>query len=245
MDPGHVDIFPASCIPKCVHHCLTPIDRFTSDSSARSMVSLNKVNEKGFRIRTEPHTLAVVLQWTSDDEVRKMAYIKGNSAPHANLEVLDKLIAARHELSKMLGCGSYAEFMVKQNLASSPEVVKSFLCEMSKMVRPKADQEFETIRNFKRKKCGQRSTDLEPWDQQYYTMMMKSCAHNLDSLAVASYFALPQCIEGLRVLAKSLFGAAFQIVSMAPGESWHPDVLKMSLNHPEEVYTLIQSKFNS
>lgn len=30
-----------------------------------------------------------------------MAYIQGNSAPHANLEVLDKLIAARHEFAQV------------------------------------------------------------------------------------------------------------------------------------------------
>lgn len=30
-----------------------------------------------------------------------MAYARGNSVPHANLAVLDKLIAARHELAKV------------------------------------------------------------------------------------------------------------------------------------------------
>lgn len=31
-----------------------------------------------------------------------MAYIQGNSVPHANLEVLDKLAAARHELAQVV-----------------------------------------------------------------------------------------------------------------------------------------------
>ena len=62
---------------------------------------------------------------------------------------------------------------------------------------------------------------------------------------VASYFPLPQCIEGLKVLVNSLFGAMLHNVPMAPGESWHPDVLKMSLHHPEEVYTwkIFKSRF--
>ena len=42
-------------------------------------------------------------------------------------------------------------------------------------------QEFKTIRNFKRDVCGQRCVDLEPWDEAYYTAMMKSSAYNLDS----------------------------------------------------------------
>lgn len=31
-----------------------------------------------------------------------MAYVKGNSSPHANLDVLDKIIATRHELAQVI-----------------------------------------------------------------------------------------------------------------------------------------------
>lgn len=37
----------------------------------------------------------------TDLQVRKMAYVQGNSVPVANLEVLDKLIAARHEFAQV------------------------------------------------------------------------------------------------------------------------------------------------
>lgn len=56
---------------------------------------------------------------------------------------------------------------------------------------------------------------------------------------VASYFSLPHCIEGLKVLVESLFGATLHSIPLAPGESWHPDVRKMALHHPEEVFTWI------
>ena len=59
----------------------------------------------------------------------------------------------------------------------------------------------------------------------------------LSMQVIASYFSLPQCIDGLKVLVESLFGATFHSMPMEPGESWHPDVLKMSLHHPEEVFT--------
>ncbi|XP_008234377.1 PREDICTED: probable mitochondrial intermediate peptidase, mitochondrial isoform X1 [Prunus mume] len=233
-DPGTVDIFPASHMPRNLHHLLKPIYRSTSVISKDSWRPRGTMNEKGFRITTDPHTLSCVLQGAPNDEVRKMAYIKGNSVPHANLGVLDQLIASRHELAQIMGYRSYAEFTVKPNMASSPEVVMSFLLEMSKMVKPSADEEFKKIRDFKREKCGQQYGDLEPWDEAYYTAMMKSSAHDLDSSVVASYFPLPQCIKGLKVLVESLFGATFHSIPLAPGESWHPDVLKMSLHHPEE-----------
>ncbi|KAF6140665.1 hypothetical protein GIB67_013958 [Kingdonia uniflora] len=64
-------------------------------------------------------------------------------------------------------------------------------------------------------------------DETYFTGMMKSSAYNLDSTVISYYFPLSQCIERLKVLVQSLFGATFHSFPLAPGESWHVDVLKM------------------
>lgn len=66
---------------------------------------------------------------------------------------------------------------------------------------------------------------------------IQGLVHDFQSQVVASYFPLMQCIEGLKVLVESLFGATFNSIPLAPGESWHDDVLKLSLHHPEEVST--------
>lgn len=135
---------------------------------------------------------------------------------------------------QIMGCKSYADYTLHSSMASSPEVVLSFLLEMSKLIRPRADEELKAIRDFKRVKSGQTSGDLKPWDVAYFTRLMKSDSLRLDSSVVASYFPLSQCIEGLKVLAESLFGVTFCSIPLAPGESWHPDVVKISLRHPDE-----------
>ncbi|XP_021725771.1 probable mitochondrial intermediate peptidase, mitochondrial [Chenopodium quinoa] len=228
-DPGYVDIYPASHIPKRMHHLGTPIY-----SPAGLSIKGLDVKEKGYRIPTDPVSLTSILQWVPNEEVRKLAYIQGNSAPHANLNVLDKLIAARHELAQIMGYKSYAEFAARPNMASSADVVMSFLLELSSMVKPKADEEFRKLRYYKQQRTGQMLEDLEPWDETYYSAMIKASTCDLDSSVIASYFPLLQCIEGLKLLVESLFGASFHNIPLAPGESWHPDVLKMSLHHPEE-----------
>jgi intermediate peptidase len=226
VDPGQVDIFPGSRIPKHLHHLGTPIYRSTSADYCPK--------EKGFRIETDPHTLSSILQYVSDSEVRKMAYVQGNSFPKANLDVLDNLIASRHEIAQIFGHKSYVEYALKSNMASSPEVVKSFLLEMSNMVRPMADKEFNAVSDYKRQQNGQLCGSLEPWDEAYFTALMKSSAYNLDLKGVSSYFPLSQCIEGLKVIVESLFGVKFHSVPLLPRESWHKDVTKMCLHHPEE-----------
>lgn len=233
-DPGHVDIFPASKIPKKLHHLVSPIHRNLPGSSKGSWGLRDKTKEKGFRLATESSTLQGFLQCAPDAGVRKVAYVQGNSVPHANLEVLDKLIATRHEFAQLMGHKSYAEFALHSTMAASPEVVMSFLLEMSKVVRPKADQEFEAIQDFKRENSGDQNGGLDPWDEAYFTWLMKSAKYKLDSSVIASYFPLQQCIEGLKVLVESLFGVTFHGVPLAPGESWHPDVMKIVLHHPTE-----------
>ncbi|CAA6657062.1 unnamed protein product [Spirodela intermedia] len=213
IDPGSIEVFPASRIPKHI-----------------------QAKEKGFHIITDPVTLSSLLKWVPDSE--KRAYVTGNSSPRANLDVVHRLIAARHELSQVMGCKSYSEFATRTNMAASPDVVMSFLVELSGIVRKKADEQFKTIRNFKRQKTGEAFGDLEPWDESYYTGILKSSVHDLDHSVVASYFPLLQCLYGLKSLVKSLFGATFHDVPLEPSESWHPSVLKMLLHHPDEIWVL-------
>ncbi|XP_020095925.1 probable mitochondrial intermediate peptidase, mitochondrial isoform X1 [Ananas comosus] len=233
-DPGFVDIYPASRIPKDMQHHFKPIYRSTPSASEEIRDLRDQRREKGLQITTDSSTLSSVLKWVSDAEVRRLAYIRGNSVPSGNLGVLDDLIRTRHELAQIMGYKSFADFAIHPNLAAKVDVVMSFLLDLSKIVRPKADEEFARIRDFKRRVCNEKSLDLEPWDEAYFTGMMKSSTYDLDSSVVASYFPLSKCLEGLKMLVESLFGATFQMIPTTPGESWHPDVIKLSLHHPEE-----------
>lgn len=71
-DPGAVDIFPASRIPQNLHHLLEPIYGSTSVISRESLRPRGNMNEKGFRITTDPHTLSCVLQGAQDDKVTSL-----------------------------------------------------------------------------------------------------------------------------------------------------------------------------
>ncbi|KAK8963084.1 hypothetical protein KSP40_PGU010344 [Platanthera guangdongensis] len=234
IDPGHVDVFPVSCIPKNMHHHFKPIYRQLLPVDNEPQISRDKTKEKGFRIATDSSSLSSILKWVSHAEVRKQAYIVGNSSPRANLAVIDKLTLARHELAQIMGCRSYAEFAIRPNMAASPDIVEDFLLTLSHMIRHRAEEEFKLIQNYKRTTSNDVRADLQPWDEAFFTGRMKSSAYDLDSSVIASYFPVFQCLEGLKLLVKSLFGVTFSSMPFAPGESWHPDVIKLSLNHPEE-----------
>lgn len=55
-------------------------------------------------------------------------------------EINTIFIVMQNNHMQIMGSKSYAEFTLKDNMASSPEVVRSFLNDMSKMVRLKAEE---------------------------------------------------------------------------------------------------------
>ncbi|CAD6335737.1 unnamed protein product [Miscanthus lutarioriparius] len=226
--PGFVDVYPASRIPRNMQRLFKSVSRFNTSKQ------MNTEKQKGLRIVTESGNLSSALRWISDEEVRKQVYIVGNCEPHENIGVLNELIHARDELAKIMGCKSYAEFAIRPNMAASADVVMSFLEDLSNIVKHKAEEEFKIIQNFKRRTCNEKSANLEPWDEDYFIGMMKSSVYDLDTSVIAKYFPLSQCLKGLNVLVESLFGATFHQIPTRDGESWHPDVIKLCLHHPDE-----------
>lgn len=68
------------------------VNEYHYNLEAGSLVALPLLN---------PFLLCFYLFFSGLLQVRKMAYARGNSVPRANLAVLDKLIAARHELAQV------------------------------------------------------------------------------------------------------------------------------------------------
>ncbi|EFJ18321.1 hypothetical protein SELMODRAFT_420134 [Selaginella moellendorffii] len=221
LSQGHVDVFPASKVPESLHHLMQPIRSHSKSWKSKS-------EDTGLRISTDAGVVSSVLKWVPDAEIRKEVYICSHSTAKNNLLVLDKLIESRHELAQLIGFNSYAEFATAPTMAGSSEVVQSFLHDLLSQTQSKANEELKMLESFAR------SSSIEPWDEAYYTGMYKARAQNLDSKVISSYFPLERCMNGLKVIVKSLFDASFEQVSVAPGEVWHSDVQKWELRHSTE-----------
>ncbi|KAI5066889.1 hypothetical protein GOP47_0017417 [Adiantum capillus-veneris] len=222
-DPGHIDIFPASRAPKPISRIIKPISW-----------SEKGVVKNGVRVTTDSENLCTILKWVKDREIRRQAYMEGYSKPKGNLVVIDDLIASRHETAQILGYESFADFNLAPTMAASSDVVHSFLLDLSERLRSKADEELAMLVKFGQDSEGASFKGLNPWDEAYYMCLMKAGTYGLNAKVVASYFPLNQCIEGLKLITKSLFGAVLEEVRLARGESWHANVQKFRLYHPSE-----------
>lgn len=79
--------------------------------------------------------------------------------------------------------------------------------------------------------------ELQPWDIPFYINLLKSHEHNFHSSELAPYFSLDNCIKGMELLCKRLFGIDMLEVEMDRGENWcsgEHKIRKLSLIHEKE-----------
>ncbi|RMX69712.1 hypothetical protein DD238_001718 [Peronospora effusa] len=182
------------------------------------------------RVPTDMHVMNTVLKWVGDSETRRKMYVAANSCAKANLPVLDKLRAKRHELAQLLGFPTFAHLATSDRMIGSPEAVEKFIGDIARQLMAKAKMEQQLLLDAKRKNEGRSVTNVYMWDLPYYMGMLKAQKHQIDSRVISAYFPLDNCLKGLHLLCSALFGLDLKQVPMLnASECWHDDVVKLAL----------------
>jgi intermediate peptidase len=176
-----------------------------------------------------------ILKYSSNPSLRKQVYMEAHTACPENIQVLEELRKVRHELAVTLGYSSYAERFLHDKMAKTPQTVQKFLNNMSQRIKPFAQRDYETLLEAKRYYEGTTNSTLEPWDIAFYTNLVKSKSHGFDSSTLIPYFSIENCLEGISLLVKHLFGIQLvQEEAVSSTELWSPTVRKLSLHHEVE-----------
>ena len=196
----------------------------------------NTFDDDSVMVSSDAQIANTLLKYSNNTELRRHVYMETNTSVPENLEVLEQLRRARHELANLLGFPSYADRFLNDKMAQTPQAVSIFLEQMSQRVRKGAQQEYATLLDAKRKVQGNpNENQLHPWDIPYYTGLLKSTSHGFDSSTLAPYFTIQNCIEGMQTLCQGLFGMELEEQSIdSPAEVWCPTVKKLALRHDVE-----------
>ncbi|QYJ67209.1 M3 family metallopeptidase [Flavobacterium litorale] len=139
---------------------------------------------------------------------------------HNNQEIVLKIVKLRHERAQLLGYNSYANFVLEERMAESPEKVHSFLNDLLEKAKPAAEKEFKQLTDFARDLDG--IDQLEKWDGAYYSEKLKQQLFNLDDEKLKPYFQLEKVLNGAFTIAGKLYGLTFKEVHDI--EKYHDDV---------------------
>jgi intermediate peptidase len=187
------------------------------------------------RLSTEPHITNTILRHSPSPRLRQKVYMESNTACVENLQVLDALIARRHELATTIGYPSYTHYFTSDKMAQDPKTVMTFLKSVDQACNVQYNMDLELVMHAKQHVEGggggspsSEQQQLHPWDLNFYNGLYKSQLFqnhdgNGDGEEVSSlsgYFTVEQSLEGMKVLVQKLFGIAMEEVNTDVREQW-------------------------
>lgn len=137
-----------------------------------------------------------------------------------NNEIIRKMTALRLEKAHLLGYNTYAEFVLADRMAETPEKVNSFLTQLLAASHPHALAEKKEVEEFARRNGF--TGELQRWDWSYYSNKLKQDKYALDDEMLKPYFKLENVQQGVFGLANQLYGLTFKEVNNIP--LYHEDV---------------------
>src|ERR1035437_946501 len=118
-----------------------------------------------------------------------------------------KIANMRLEIARMLGFSTFAEMILGDRMADTPEKVEKFLEELYKASKQAAYRDFELIRSFA--KSQGHTGEIERYDWAYYSEKLKKKLFNIDDEILKPYFNLEKVEAAVLDLASALYGIRF------------------------------------
>ncbi len=154
------------------------------------------------------------------EKIYKAYVMKGNNNnANDNKEIIKKIIQLRQEKAKMLGYNNYAEYVIEENMAKTPEAVFEMLNKVWAFTLPALKKEASELQKMINAEGNK--FKLEGWDWWYYSEKLRKAKYDLDEEALRPYFKLENVRDGMFLLANKIYGISFEPVQNAP--IYHPE----------------------
>ena len=157
-----------------------------------------------------------VLQYCENRELREKVYNayynRGNQDnEYDSKEICAKIVAKRLEKARLMGYENYAQMVLEDRMAKTPEAVYDLLDQVWTPAVAKAKEEIEDIRAEIRKD----GKDFEPagWDYMYYLDRAKKAKFAVDEEEIRSYLEINNVMQGIFHVANKLYGLTFKEIT--------------------------------
>lgn len=173
-------------------------------------------------ITTDTPDVVPVLTYCHDAGVRERMLRLWRQRGHpANIDVLRRLLARRHELATLLGYRSWAAYVTEDKMIGTEQAAADFIEEISRLATGRMERDYAEL--LARKRATDPATSgVDAWDTRYLQEQVKAERYGLDSQQLRPYFEYRQVRDGLMAVAARLFGIEFEARPDLP--VWHPEV---------------------
>lgn len=136
-----------------------------------------------------------------------------------NQNLIKEIVKLRQEKAELLGYKNYADFVLEERMAQSPEKVFDFLNELLEKATPYAQKEIEELKSLAK---ADGIEDLQSYDHAFYAEKLRKLKFDLNDEELKPYFQLEKVQEAVFGLAGKLFGLEFKEINDI--QKYHEDV---------------------
>ena len=160
------------------------------------------------------------------EKIHKASVARGSRGNQwDNTAIVSKVTKLRAEKAKLLGYGTWAEFVLADETAKSPANVNKMLSQLAPAAVANARKEaadLQAMIDSEQKAKGEPTFQLEPWDWAYYTEKVRQAKYNFDEAQLKPYLEMKNVLEnGVFYAANQLYGISFKERTDLP--KYHPD----------------------
>ena len=194
------------------------------------MRGLFRSNSEGLIAANGDSRTCSYLLWHCDQEdIRKAAFQTYHTYPEDNKVLVHELLSARHEVATIMGYDSYTAYQLHDfSLSNIPEAAREFLKAMQNAILPKLEQELRILQAAKSSMSSD-AGGIEPWDVDWAVMKATDREIWKKMSVLHDTFTVEGFINGMSALLERLMGVRLSMEDVNDGESWAPNVLKISI----------------
>ena len=157
-------------------------------------------------------SLIPFLQYAKNRELREKIYrgyfMRGdNDNKNDNKKIIDEIVNLRIEKAKLLGYTNFAQYVIEQNMAKTPETVNDFLIKLWTPALKVSKNELVDMQKIIDKEKG--NFKLASWDWWYYAEKVRKEKYNLEETELQPYLSLSNVRDGMFYVANKLYGITF------------------------------------
>ncbi|MCP4995026.1 MAG: oligopeptidase A [Gammaproteobacteria bacterium] len=186
-------------------------------------------DQQGWLLTLEFPSYIPVMTYADSRELRQELYLAystraSDQGPNAgkwdNSEIMDQLLALRHEKAQLLGFANYAERSLATKMAPSTDAVVQFLDDLAERSLKQAKLELDELTDFAKMEYD--IDNLEAWDIGYYAEKLRQNRYQITQEELKPYFPETRVVPGLFSVVQRLYG--IEIKQIDDIDTWHPDV---------------------
>lgn len=173
-------------------------------------------------ITTDPTDTIPVLKFARSRDLRQALHREnGQRATPDNLELLDQLVATRHELATLLGYAHWADLVTEDKMIGSAANAAEFIARIVDLTGARMDEEVAELERELRRQEGDVAR-LCDYDRMYLVETLRRRKLAFDSREARPYLPYERVLGGVFETLGRLFDV--QVVARDDLPRWHEDV---------------------